>query len=259
MNNLSNMIWVETRKAIRSRMPLWTALGSLFLPLGIAFLISVARNPAVFQKLGLVTAKANLLAFSSIDWQSYLSLYCQIIAVGGFFLFILIVSWMFGREFADGTLKDLLAVPVQRASILLAKFVVVAGWSLFLTAFIFVSGLVMGMVIGLPGSSAGAIAQGSALVLVTACLVIPVALPFSLFASIGRGYLLPIGLAILAVVAANLVIVLGWGEFFPWAVPGLFAEGKTVLSIGSYLIVVLTGLAGIVATYLWWKYADQNR
>ncbi len=253
------MIWVETRKAIRSRMPLWTALGSLFLPLGISFLIIVARNPAVFQKLGLVTAKANLLAFASIDWSSYLSLYCQMIAVGGFFLLILIVSWIFGREFADGTLKDLLAVPVQRSSILLAKFAVVAAWSVFLTAVIFISGLVMGTIIGLPGSSVGAIAKGSALVLATACLVIPVALPFALFASIGRGYLLPIALAILAVVAANLVIVLGWGEFFPWAVPGLFAEGKTALSVGSYLIVVLTGLAGIVATYLWWKYADQNR
>ena len=43
MNNLSNMLWVELRKAIRSRMPLWTALGSLFLPFGIAFLIFVFK------------------------------------------------------------------------------------------------------------------------------------------------------------------------------------------------------------------------
>ena len=39
MNNLSDMIWIEQRKAIRSGMPLWTALGSLFMPLGIGFLI----------------------------------------------------------------------------------------------------------------------------------------------------------------------------------------------------------------------------
>ncbi len=44
MNNLSDMIWIELRKAIRSRMPLWTALGSLFMPLGIAFLIFVASS-----------------------------------------------------------------------------------------------------------------------------------------------------------------------------------------------------------------------
>ena len=44
MNNLTDMIWIETRKAIRSRMPLWTALGSLFFPFGIGFLIFVAKN-----------------------------------------------------------------------------------------------------------------------------------------------------------------------------------------------------------------------
>jgi hypothetical protein len=37
MNNLFDMLWIETRKAIRSKMPLWTALGSLFMPFGIAF------------------------------------------------------------------------------------------------------------------------------------------------------------------------------------------------------------------------------
>jgi hypothetical protein len=64
MNNLSDMIWIELRKAIRSRMPLWTALGSLFMPLGIAFLIFVSKNPEISQKLGLISAKANLVAYS---------------------------------------------------------------------------------------------------------------------------------------------------------------------------------------------------
>ncbi|HLE51770.1 MAG TPA: ABC transporter permease, partial [Anaerolineales bacterium] len=107
-------------------MPLWTALGSLFMPLGIAFLIFVSKNPEISQKLGLVSAKANLIAYSATDWPTYLRLFGQIIAAGGFFLFVLAVSWVFGREFADGTLKDMLAVPVQRSSILLAKFIVVA-------------------------------------------------------------------------------------------------------------------------------------
>ena len=79
------------------------------------------------------------------------------------------------------------------------------------------------------------ILQGSALVVVTACLVIVVVLPFAFFASVGRGYLLPIGVAILALMMANLVAVAGWGEYFPWAVPGLYAQGKTALAPISYL------------------------
>jgi ABC-2 type transport system permease protein len=259
MNNLADMLWIEARKAIRSRMPLWTALGSLFMPLGIAFLIFVARNPAISQKLGLVSAKANLVAYAATDWATYLGLSGQMIGAGGFILIVLAISWVFGREFADGTLKDMLAVPVPRSSILLAKFIVTAVWSAGLSILMIVVGLLMGAIIHLPGGSTGVILQGSARVAVTACLVIAVAPPFALFTSIGRGYLLPLGLAILTLMMTNLVAIAGWGEYFPWAVPGLYAQGKSALPPVSYGIALLTGLAGILATYLWWKYADQNR
>ncbi len=259
MNSLSDMVWIELRKAIRSRMPLWTTLGSLFMPLGIAFLIFVAKNPEISQKLGLVSAKANLIAYAATDWPTYMGLFGQIIAAGGYFWFILAISWVFGREFADGTLKDMLAVPVQRSSILLAKFIVVAAWSTVLTMVMFIAGLAVGAVINLPGGSMSVIFHDSALVAITACLVIAVVLPFALFASVGRGYLLPLGIAVLSLMMANLVVVIGWGEYFPWAVPMLYAQGKSSLPPGSYWIVFFTGLLGMVGTYLWWKYADQNR
>jgi ABC-2 type transport system permease protein len=259
MHDLTDMIWVEWRKAIRSRMPLGTSLGSLFMPFGIAFLIFVSKNPEISQKLGLISAKANLMAYAATDWPTYLGLFGQIIGAGGFLLFILIISWMFGREFSDGTLKDLLAVPIQRSSILLAKFLVVAVWSAALTVVIFIVGLVMGVIINLPGGSISVVLQGSLLVLITASLAIVVMMPFALFASVGRGYLLPIGVAVLILMLTQLVAIAGWGEYFPWAVPGLYAQGKSVLAPISYCIVLVTGVAGMIATYFWWKFADQNR
>jgi ABC-2 type transport system permease protein len=259
MNNLSDMIWIELRKAIRSRMPLWTGLGSLFMPLGIAFLIFVARNPQISQAMGLISAKANLVAYSATDWPAYDNLMGLFIAAGGFFLFVLIVSWIFGREFVDGTLKDLLAVPVPRGSILMAKFIVAAAWSVVLSLVLLITGLLMGFLINLPGGSPDVILRGILLGLVSSCLTIVVVLPFALFASIGRGYLLPIGLAVITLMATNFVALAGWGEYFPWAIPGLFAQAKSPLAPVSFWIVFLTGVAGLFATYLWWKYADQNR
>ncbi len=259
MNDLSAMIWVELRKALRSRMPLWTALGSLFMPLGITFLIFVARNPQISQQLGLVSAKANIVAYAATDWPIYLQVYSEIIAVGGLILFILITSWIFGREFSDGTVKELLAVPVQRGSIVLAKYAVLAVWSAAMSAVIFAAGLILGALMGLPGGSSGVLLAGSGRVFITSLLTIAVVLPFALFASMGRGYLLPIGLAILMMMVVNLAQVLGWGEFLPWAVPALYAMGKDPLTPLSYWLVVLTGLIGMLVTYLWWKYADQHR
>jgi len=259
MTNLADMIWIELRKAIRSRMPLWTALGSLFMPLGMAFLIFVSKNPEISRKMGLVSAKADLLAFSATDWPSYLGLYGMIIAAVGFLLFVLVVSWVFGREFADGTLKDMLAVPVPRGGILLAKFTTAAIWSIALSIVIYVAGLIIGAIIKLPGGSISVILDGSSMVLVTTGLIILSVPPFAFLASVGRGYLLPLGVAVLTLMMTNLVMIAGWAEYFPWAVPGLYAQAKDSLPQVSYWIVFITALLGMLGTYLWWKYADQSR
>ena len=146
MSELSGILWVEFRKAIRSRMPLWTSLGSLFLPIAIAFLLFVARNPDLSHKLGLVGEKANLVAYSSADWAAYFGLFTQMVSAGVFLLLVISISWVFGREFTDGTVKDLLAVPVRRSSILLAKFILIAAWALLLTLVVIVFGFPDGSV-----------------------------------------------------------------------------------------------------------------
>jgi ABC-type transport system involved in multi-copper enzyme maturation permease subunit len=39
--------------------------------------------------------------------------------------FAFVTSWVFGREYSDRTVKDLLALPAPRSSIVLSKFIVV--------------------------------------------------------------------------------------------------------------------------------------
>jgi len=259
MNDLSAMIWIELRKVIRSKMPIFTTIGALLMPLGIAFLIFVSRNPDISRKLGLVSAKASLMSNTATNWPSYLGLFAEMIAAGGFFLYILIISWVFGREFTDGTLKDMLAVPVPRASIVMAKFLIVAAWSILLTVILYLAVLVMGALIQLPLGSFSVILHGSAIAAITTCLTIVAILPFAFLASVGRGYLLPLGVAVLTLIFANVAEVIGYGEYYPWAIAGLYSQPQNSLTPASYWIVIFTGLAGIVGTYLWWKFADQNR
>ena len=259
MNSFGDMLWIELRKAIRSRMPLWTAIGYLFMPIGITFLIFIARNPDISRQLGLMSAKANLVAYSATDWPAYLSLFAQMIAAGGFIFSVFAVSWVFGREFSDGTLKDMWAVPVPRGSIMLAKFIVVAVWSAALVGLVFIVSLFMGLIIQLPGGSLTVILDSITPIAMTAGLMIGVVLPFAFFASIGRGYLLPVGVAILSMIAANLFLAAGWGDYFPLAIPMLYAQGKSALPSISFAIIPATSLIGILGTYLWWKFADQNR
>jgi ABC-2 type transport system permease protein len=259
MNYLADMMWIEARKVTRSSLPLFTALGSMLVPLGIGFLVFLAKNPELARNLGLVGAKADLTAYYATDWPSYMGLMAMIIAAAGFFLFVLIISWVFGREFTDRTLKDMLAVPIPRSSILLAKLIVVGVWSGILTLWIVGLGLAVGSLIKLPNGTMTAFILGGGRVAVTACLVYGVVLPFAFLASAGRGYLLPIGAAVLALIMANLSAIIGWGDYFPWGIPGMFTQADSPLPAASYVIVIVTALVGYVATYLWWKYADQSR
>jgi ABC-2 type transport system permease protein len=257
MSSLPDMLWIEMRKVLRSRVPLFTALGFLVMPLIGALLIFIFKDPELARKLGLLGAKANLV-IGSADWPGYLNLMIEFTALGGFFFFCLAISWTFGREFTDGTLKDLLAVPVPRLSIVLVKFIVVAAWCTALILETCLVGLVLGVLIHLPGWSAAVILHGGSLLAVTAVMSIGLITPFAFFASLGRGYLLPIGLAILTAILGNLSITLGWGEYFPWSVPGLYMQGEP-LSPVSFFLIALTCLVGLLGTYFWWMYSDQSR
>ena len=261
MNTFSDMIWIEYRKATRSVMPLSTALGFLMVPLAITFLMLIYKDPEFARSSGILTAKAELMG-GTADWPTFLSMLAQAIAIGGIILFSLVGSWVFGREFVDGTMKDLMAVPVSRGSIVAAKFVVIAIWSLGLIFETYLISLAAGFLIGLPLGTPQVLLDGSLTVALTSILVVIVVMPIAFFASIGRGYLLPIGLAILAIMSGNIIALIGWGHIYPWSIPVLFADVAkrgTDLIPASYLVVALTGLVGLVSTYFWWKRADQHR
>jgi len=60
MYELTNTVWIELRKATRSRMPLFTALAFLVLAFGLAFLMFIYKYPTFARSVGLISAKANL-------------------------------------------------------------------------------------------------------------------------------------------------------------------------------------------------------
>ncbi len=256
MNNLTQAIWVETLKFRRSKMPLLTMLGFLMVPFMGGFFMIILKDPEFARRVGLISAKAELMG-GAADWPSFLNLLAQAIAIGGIILFGFIGSWVFGREYADHTVKDLLALPTSRPVIVLAKFVVVMGWSAVVTAVIVLVGLGVGTAVGLPPAPSGIFQQGTISILISALLTITLVTPIAFFASAGHGYLPPLGAMILAVFLAQIIAIVGYGEYFPWSIPALYSQGSPIGPI-SYLIVFLTGIIGIAGTVIWWELADQT-
>jgi ABC-2 type transport system permease protein len=229
--------------------------------MGGLFMI-ILKDPEAARSMGLISTKAQLLA-GVADWTTFFNILSQAVAVGGAILFSIVTAWVFGREFSDHTIKELLALPTSRETIVAAKFVVIAVWTLALCLFIFGLGLVVGKLVVIPGWSTELLRSAFVNVLGSTVLTLAL-LPFvALLASVGRGYLPPIGWTILMVALSQIAVITGWGDWFPWAVPALFAGavGPRAGQLGphSYVIVILASLLGLAATFYWWRNADQTQ
>jgi hypothetical protein len=55
--------------------------------------------------------------------------------------------------------------------------------------------------------------------------------------------------------------VLGWGDWFLWSVPALLSEvvklAAEPIAAHSVIMVLMAFIAGITATFAWWRMADQ--
>ena len=262
MNAFVSAFWAEALKARRSKITLLTAAGFLLLPFAGGLFMIILKNPEQARAMGLISTKAQLTV-GVADWPSFFGMLSQGIGIGGAILFALITAWVFGREFSDHTAKELMALPTPRWVIVSAKFVLTALWILGLTLLIFVVGLGVGTAVDIPGWSLELAWTSFWTVSVTALLTF-LLMPFvALFASSGRGYLPPLGWTILALAFANIVSLLGWGDWFPWAVPvlvsGMVKSHADQVGLHSYLVVLLAFFVGVAATFAWWQSADQTR
>lgn len=260
MTSIAAALWCEALKVLRSKI-IWISLAAfLIVPFIGGFFMFILKDPELARSYGLIGAKAQLAG--TADWPSFFEFLSQAVAVGGLVLFGFISSWIFGREYADHTVKDLLALPIPRSLVVGAKFIMLFAWCLFLALTALLVGLWVGDMVVLPGWSRELAVQGYKTYFACAILTIALSTPVAFVASVGRGYLSPLGFVVLTIILAQIVAATGYGNYFPWAVPALCSRvaGPAIAAPGipSYILVIATGLAGLIGTSLWWRYADHN-
>jgi len=260
MKNLSATFVTEMMKLRRSKILLITVCLFIFIPLMMGLLMLLAQHPEIASKLGIVAAKASF--FRENTWEGYFEILNQTMAAIGVIGFGFVTSWVFGREYIEHTITDMLALPVSRSSIVVSKFLIVTIWCSVLIFVLFFAGLAIGLFIGIPGWSEEVFYHFMHVFIVTSYLTVLLSTPVAFFASISRGIIAPIGFVILSLIMAQFVAIIGLGPYFPWAIPGIYtiAEGTEgmYLVFASYIILVATSIAGFIGTIVWWRYADQH-
>lgn len=250
----------EFLKLRRSKVTWGTLIGLALGPLGLALFMWIIREPGRAAQLGLLGTKANLSGLSA-TWPAYASALTLVIGMGGMLLLSFIVAYIFGREYAEGTAKNLLALPVARHRIVLAKFAIAAAWWLVLVVAVLAEALLVGLALGLPGFSA-ALAVGAARDALVAAgisfLLVPVV---AWITTLGRGYMPPLAFALAMLALGNVFGKTGWAEWFPWSIVplliGTVGQPAQALPTGSFVVLALTFVAGVGATIAQLRYADN--
>ena len=262
MKNIQAVLWVELLKVRKSSMFWGTIFFFMFVSCMMGMVMFVQLNPEIAGKLGMIGDKATMLSFGEPNWQNYFKLLLMGISAIGLVGNGFVASWVFGREYTDHTVKDMLVLPISRSSIVFSKFIVIVLWSLILFFVFLLMGILVGFLIDIPNWSGDTVWSSVKTYAITSILILSLCTPVAFLASYSRGFLLPLGFVILTLIVANFTGLVGLGPFFPWAIPGLYAtsSGSSIMSLQvvSYIILLTTCLVGLGGTLAIWRYADQK-
>jgi len=212
--------------------------------------IGLVAVPSLVSPMS-TSSRGGQSALAAADWAAYFDMSAGTVATGGLFGFGLVIVWLFGREFVDGTIAGLFGLPVRLGQIALAKIVLFTLWACAVTAMLSLALLCVGAAIGLgafDGAALAALARFGTVSVLTASLTVP----FALVATLSRDYLAPIGVILGVVILTSVLAQAGLGGWLPYAAPGMWAGAggagdPIVIAIQLANVVILAALfAGLV-------------
>lgn len=253
------VIETEAFKAFKSGMFKVTLIIAAFVPVMMGFLMYIKLHPDAAQN-SLMFSKAQSIPGPG-DWIGYMTMFAQVVSGVGLLLMGFASSWLWGREYSDRTVKDILALPFPRELIVVGKMMILFVWGNIMLLVSFLMMLLIGFLLKLPNWDTHFIVHSLNVFILATFLNIAISTVTACIASVTRSYLAPIGFAIATLVFGNFVGMLGLGAYYPWGIPMSVAmsamEDMHIATI-SFVLFSLTSLFGLLATMYWWRYSDQQ-
>jgi hypothetical protein len=236
---------IETRKLMQATVTRVATAASLLL---VTLTVAGGYAAATLAPGSQMGSKAASLMITG-GWTGLTALAAVSTGVTSLLAAGIVMAWLVGREFTDGTVVGLFALPVSRSAIALAKVLAAAAWASLLAV---ASGLLTGLAgICLGLAPAGAAASVGVITLSGVLLGVS-ALPVAWFATLGRGYMTGIAGTLGVVVVTNLASGFGIGSFIPWAVPVLWATPGSGTDPLALALPLAVGIAGAFLTARSW-------
>ena len=234
-------IRMEFLKLKRSKIFLLSLMGAVLPPLLMFIAVTSFDEGQSFERL-----------FTNVNM--YMS------AMFAVLIFAIIISYLFGREYNEHTLKTMLTIPISRGKFIISKYIMFLVWIVILTAVTSISTLIFGFAAGLEGFTIKLFLESFSQLLYANILLYLTFSPF-VFISLLITNMVPamVGGATLSLI--NLMVYgQNWAPFVPWTCPYLIASGEIAeYSTGimlPYSIILATFLIGLAVSYIYFTKTD---
>ena len=236
-------IEMEFLKLKRSKIFLLSLMGAILPPLLMFIAVTSFEEGQSFEAL-----------FSNVNM--YMS------AMFAVLIFAIIISYLFGREYNEHTLKTMLTIPISRGKFLMSKYVMFLVWIVILTVVTSISTLIFGFAAGLEGFTLKLFADRFAQLLYSNVLLFLTFSPF-VFLSLFITNMVPAMVGGAALALVNLMVYgQNWAPFVPWVCPYLIASGEIAeysAGIGvSYTVILATFVIGLAISYIYFTNKDVS-
>lgn len=249
-------VTTEFLKLKRSVVP-WVTLGAMLLaPCGIALFMWIVQHPESAAGLGLLGTKANLAGLAA-TWPAFTTYLALIAGGGGLAVLGFVLAYLFGREYSEGTAKNMLALPVRRGWFVLGKLVVAAAWWVVLVVVIIVESILLAAALDLPGRTPATLI-GTAGTMFAAAGLSFLAAPLAAWVTVAtRSALGAVAFAFGTLLLGDLFSHTGWGGWTPWSIVLSGSADLATIWWGSLAVLLVTFAVGCGGTVLQLERADN--
>ncbi|MEB9670284.1 ABC transporter permease [Bacillus anthracis] len=241
-----NLLYTELLKLKRSNMFLISIIGAGVAP----FMVVVASFVSLKTKHPTPT-----IVFSQLFGE--VNLYTVLII--GVPLYGVVTAYLFTREYAEDTLKNLLTIPVSRISFIISKFIILFLWIMMLTFVAWVLTLLLGIIFQFDGLSSSLMRESFVQFLIGGLLLFVLSTPIILLTIVLKNYVPTIVFTVVITMINLMTANSEHRALFPWAAAGDISRNTlqpTYPPEYSYIGIFGTSIIGLVLLISHFKKVD---
>ncbi|MDU5144236.1 MAG: ABC transporter permease [Paenibacillus dendritiformis] len=240
-----NLVCAELLKLKRAKMFMVSLIGAAAAPIMvfIGYLDYMAKKPGM------------PVLFS--DAWSETNLYTTLLI--GTLLYGVITAYLFNREYAEDTLKNLLTIPVSRTGLIASKLVLLFLWIMVLTFTSWGLTFIFGLLGQFEGLTAGVVLHSLKKFFIGGSLLFLLSTPTMFVSFLFKNYV-PTIIFTAVITMGNVALAnREYKAIFPWSAVHVIAENGFVPAyppLYSYAVIIAAAVIGLMAAIVYFNKSD---